>query len=375
MTDDSEGAARRYHRLRLAVAVADGGVTAATLAAWLATGAAARLAEALAGWPGGPPAVVAGVALAVGASVTLATLPLDALGGLVLPRRAGLSVQGTRAWLIDHGKAAALGGGLGLLAVEAVYALLRAAPAWWWLLAAAVLTAGLAVLGAALPVWIAPLFFRLAPLTDEGLRARLLALARRAGVPAAEVAVADLSRKGRGANAAVVGLGPTRRIVVSDTLLAGFPAEEVEAVLAHELAHHARGHLAQGLLVQAALLTAALGAAHLVLDAAARPLGLAGPADPAGLPLLGLVLGGLGLLATPAVAAWSRRVEREADGDALALADPAAFAAAIERLTRLNLAERRPGRLRHALLGTHPAPGERVARARAAAARHGAPAG
>ena len=109
------------------------------------------------------------------------------------------------------------------------------------------LAAGLVLLAAAVPRWLIPLFYKLTPLDDPLLRERILALAARMGVRAAAVVVADFSRKGRTANAAVVGLGRTRRILVSDTLLREFPADEVEVVLAHELGHHARRHVPQGL--------------------------------------------------------------------------------------------------------------------------------
>src|SRR5581483_2211905 len=201
---------------------------------------------------------------------------------------------------------------------------------------------------------------------DAGLRARLLALAGRVGVRAADVLVADFSRKGRTANAAVVGLGRTRRIVISDTLLGGFPPEEIEVVLAHELAHHARAHVAQGLAVQAALVLAMLRVAAAALDAAAGPLGLAGAADPGGIPFLLLLGTALGLVGTPFLAAWSRRQEREADRVALAVTRaPGAFVAAMERLGALNLAERRPGRMRELLVATHPSLEARIAMARA----------
>ena len=123
------------------------------------------------------------------------------------------------------------------------------------------LAAGLVLLAAAVPRWLIPLFYKLTPLDDPLLRERILALAARMGVRAAAVVVADFSRKGRTANAAVVGLGRTRRILVSDTLLREFPADEVEVVLAHELGHHARRHVAQGLVLQSLLVVGALWAA------------------------------------------------------------------------------------------------------------------
>ena len=226
------------------------------------------------------------------------------------------------------------------------------------------------LLAAVVPIWLVPLFYRLTPLEDPALRARILALAARMGVRAAEVVVADFSRKGRVANAAVVGLGRTRRILVSDTLLREFPVEEIEVVLAHELGHHARSHVAKGLMLQSLLIVGALWAADRALRAGAGVLDLSGPADPAGLPLLAVVLTAVGLLTTPLVAAWSRRLEREADRVALDVSGaPDAFVAAMERLGRLNLAERRPGRLRELLFATHPSLEARIAIGRAAGAR------
>lgn len=366
---DPDAEARRYRRRQFAIMLADAAIGAAVLAAWTWSGAASRLAGRAATWSEAPAAVVAAMVLAVGVSHALVTLPLDVWGGFVLPRRAGLLTQGLGGWLVDHAKGLAIAAGLGLLGAEAVYALLRGSPGRWWLWSAAVLWGGAVVLTAIVPVWLVPLFYRLTPLGDPALRARVLALAGRMGVRAAEVAVADLSRKGRAANAAVVGLGRTRRILVSDTLLASFPPEEIEIVLAHELGHHARGHLARGIVLQGAVILAALWVADRALRAATGWLGLAGPADPAGIPFLALVLAGLGLVATPLLAAWSRRLEREADRVALEVTrDPAAFVSAMERLGRLNLVERRPGRLREWLTATHPSIESRIAMGRDAAA-------
>ncbi|HSB60655.1 MAG TPA: M48 family metalloprotease [Vicinamibacteria bacterium] len=362
--------ARRYHRRQLAVALADFGVGVAVLVAWQTTGATHALAGLLASTFPARVLIVAGMVLAVGGTIALLTFPLDILGGFWLPRRAGLLVQSFGGWLGDRAKALALGGGLTLVAAELVYGLLAWSPDRWWLLSAAILAAGAVLFTLVLPVWVVPLFYRLTPLQDDGLRVRLLTLAARVGVPAAEVSVAALSRKGRAANAAVVGLGRTRRILVADTLLGSFPPDEVEVVLAHELAHHARGHVTQGLIVQSLLLGALLWGADRILSVLARPAALAGPADPAGVPLLGLILTALGLVATPILSAWSRRLEREADGAAIEVTRaPAAFVAAMERLGALNLAERRPARLKELFCGTHPSLDERIARGQAAARR------
>jgi STE24 endopeptidase len=363
---DPDAEARGYHRRQLLLAVASFLLTVVVLAIWQGSGAAGALAAMLEQRLGARAAVVALMLAVVGGSTAFATLPLDVVRGFLLPRRAGLLSQSFRGWLADRAKGLALGGALGLAAFELFYGLLAWSPRWWWVAGAAALAVGSALLTAIVPIWIVPLFYRLTPLDDPVLRGRVLALAGRAGVAAAEVVVADFSRKGRTANAAVIGLGRTRRILLSDTLLSGFTPEEVEVVLAHELAHHARGHLRQALALQAILLVVVLALVQAGLALAGPPLGLRDAADPAGLPVLALLLAVIGVLVTPLAAAWSRRLERQADADALAVTRaPAAFVAAMERLGRLNLAERRPHRLKEWLFATHPSLEQRIAFARA----------
>jgi STE24 endopeptidase len=356
--------ATRYHRLQLWLGLAGFVLGAVYLLLLSTSGAAAALAEAVAGYI---TAWWAGVALVAGilaAGQTLLTFPLRWVRGFWLPRRFGLLHQPLGGWLADRAKAAALGGALGLGGVLVVYRLIRAT-GWWWLIGAGVFFVVGVALAALFPVVVVPLFYRLTRLSDPVLERRLLALAERAGVAAIGVWVVDQSRKSRTANAAVVGLGRTRRIILSDTLATGFREDEVEAVLAHELAHHVHGDLCRGLLLQGALVVATFGVAAVLLDAGVELWGLAGPADPAGLPWLALVFMLLGAVQLPLSNGFSRWIERQADDFALRLTrDPAAFIGAMERLGSLNLAERRPHRLEELLLYSHPALERRIARAR-----------
>ncbi|HZL99147.1 MAG TPA: M48 family metalloprotease, partial [Planctomycetota bacterium] len=250
-----------------------------------------------------------------------------------------------------------------------LYGLLRVTPRWWWLAGGGVFFVLYVALATVVPVWIMPLFYRLTPLADETLRARLLRLARRAGVEAVSVWVADQSRKSRTANAAVVGLGRTRRIILYDTLAQRFTPDEIESVLAHELGHHVHGAMRRGLIAQGLLTLVTFRVADVLLGAGVGWFGLAGPADPAGLPWLALVLLALGLVVAPVANTFSRFVERQADDFALALTgNPGAFVGAMERLAGLNLAERRPHRLKEIVLHSHPALDRRIARARGEAA-------
>jgi STE24 endopeptidase len=357
-------AARRYHRIQLALRAAGLALSAAYLTAVLLldTGRSLdTLARSMAEpwwWR------VAVVSLALGAGHRLLTFPLGWLRGWLVPRRFGLSHQPLGSWLGDVAKSAALSGLLGLATVEIVFGLWRATAAWW-LVAAAVffgLSAGLAAL---VPVLVVPLFYRLTPLTDEALRERLLGLARKVGVTAAGVWVVDQSRKGRTANAFVAGLGRTRRIVLFDTLVSRFEPDEIESVLAHELGHDVHRDLWRGLVVQGALTLLTFFLADATLRAVHGWAGFAGPGDPAAVPWMAAVLGLLGLAALPVGNTVSRRFERQADDFAVAVTgNPGAFIGAMERLASLNLARRRPPRIEEIVLHSHPALDRRIERAR-----------
>jgi STE24 endopeptidase len=362
MNDDRD--TRRYHRRRLLLAGARFGLGVAFLVALLLTGAAHALAQAAARVSTVAAVQVAIVAVALGAARALLDFPLAYIAGFVLPRRHGLLHQPFGGWLGDRAKASALGGILALAGVEVVYALMRATE-WWWLAASAIFLVVYVIGATVLPVWVIPIFYRLTPLTDESLKVRLVALSERAGIRALGVWVADQSRKSRTANAALVGLGRTRRIILFDTLIATFTPREIEAVLAHELGHHVHGDVRRGLLVQAALTLLTFWIAAHAMTAGVRPWGLSGVADPAGMPWLALVTLAVGAVTLPLGNTFSRFVEREADAWALATTrDPDAFVSAMERLATLNLAERRPSRLKEIVLYSHPALDRRIARAR-----------
>ena len=295
-----------------------------------------------------------------------AGLPVSFYSGFILERRYGLSNQGIWGWLGDQAKSLALGLVLGSAAASLVYYFIRVSPTGWWLpagLVFALLIVGLTNLA---PVLLLPLFYRVKPLGREALRARLLALAERAGARVLGAYEWGLGEKTKKANAALAGLGATRRILVSDTMLAEYSDEEIEIVLAHELAHHVHGDIWKGLMVESALILAGFLVAALALDRSSAWLGLRGPADVAGLPLLLLAAGAVSLVMVPAANAWSRAYERSADRFALEMTgNPGAFISAMKRLGAQNLAEDDPSRLTRWLFHSHPTIKERIEAAEA----------
>ena len=344
----------------------DAGVGLICLGAWLFSGASAWLARSL---PGPWPLTLALYLLIAGALYTLATAPLAYYSGYLLPHRYGLSVQSLGAWLADQAKAAGIGLALGLLILEVLYWLLGTVPDWWWLIAAGVMlffTVGLATLA---PVVLLPLFYQLTPLGDTELTRRLMALAERAGTRVRGVYQMNESSKSTTANAMLMGLGRTRRIVLTDTLITRYSPAEIEVVLAHELAHHVHRDMPKGMAVSSVVTLAGFWVADRLLQAAIGPLGLTSKADLAGLPV---VLFGLALVAFalgPVTNAFSRLWEGAADWYALEMTrDPASFASMMLKLADQNLAELAPSRLVELFFYDHPpiakrlAMGERFAR-------------
>ena len=200
--------------------------------------------------------------------------------------------------------------------------------------------------------------------TEPDLVARLGA-ARRAGAPVLGAYEWQLGARTRAANAALVGLGRTRRILLSDTLLAGYSEEEIEVILAHELAHHVHGDLWRALGIDALIIAGALLAGHVALHAAVGHHGLEAVADVAGMPVLLLAAAGWSLLALPLVNGLSRTHERRADAFALDLTrNPEAFIAAMRRLGAEHLADEEPSPLVRWLFHSHPPLPERIGAAR-----------
>jgi len=295
----------------------------------------------------------------------LTSVPLRFHQTFILERRYGLSSVPLRVWIADHLKAAGISLALALTAAEVVYFTLARWPRWWWAASAAVFIVAVVLLARIAPVLLLPVFYRFKPLDRTSLRARLESLSARAGLPVLGVYEWGLGEKTRRANAALVGMGRSRRILLSDTLLTQYTDDEIEVILAHELGHHAHRDIQSGLLLEALLVTTSFAAAATALHTLWRGLRLESPGDVAGLPLLLLVAGLVSLLTTPALNALSRRNEHRADRFALTMTErPEAFVSAMRRLAAQNLAEERPSATTLWLFHTHPPFEQRIQAAR-----------
>ena len=311
---------------------------------------------------------VVGFTALIAVLTTALNLPMAFWAGFLRERSWGFSTQELPGFAADRVKGFLLGLVLSSAALLGLVGSARLLPRLWPLVAisaGAVVVLALAVLA---PLVIEPMFNRFAPVDDGELATELRALADRAQLPIKEVLVADASRRTRKANAYVSGLGPTRRLVLYDTLLARTAPAEIGVVLAHELGHRRAHHLIKGALL------GVVGLAGFVLvlwtllhwpelrTAIGAPGGVG---DPRIVPFVLLLAAALEILAAPLGSGLSRRWEREADRFSLELThDLAAFEATHRSLATANLSDLDPPRSIYLMLFSHPTPVERIQAAR-----------
>ncbi|MGA2857131.1 MAG: M48 family metallopeptidase [Candidatus Sulfotelmatobacter sp.] len=358
--------ARRYNRIRRWLGIADFAVGFVFLVVLLVTGWSGWLRDQAYRMGGG------NYSLSVFMYLLLLLVISKALGigldlyGFRLERQYKLSTQRFRSWAWDEIKGFLVGLVLGTVVVELLYFTIRQWPQNWWMLAWLLFMILFIVMAQLAPVVLFPIFYKFEPLENEDLRRRLVMLSQRAGTRVRGVYRWKLSEKSKKANAALTGLGATRRIILADTLLDNYTPEEIEAVLAHELGHHVHRHILKSILVQAAITLAGFWAANWILHyAIERQLfEFVEISDFANLPLLALVSVVLSFLLMPALNAYSRFNERQADRYALeSTASVEPFISAMNKLAEQNLAERTPSKWVEWFFHSHPSISRRLAAA------------
>jgi len=276
-------------------------------------------------------------------------------------------------WASDGIKGLLVGAALGIPFLVFVLWLMERTAGFWWVWA---WTAWIAFQLAVMLLWptlIAPLFNRFEPLEEGPLRARVEALLRRCGFSSKGLFVMDGSRRSAHGNAYFTGLGRAKRIVFFDTLMSQLGADEIEAVLAHELGHFKHRHLLQRMVSSAVTSFFALAVLGWIMEQAwfYRGLGLVplpGSQAACALILFAIVLPVFLFPLQPLMSWWSRRHEFEADAYAARHARAADLISALVKMTKDNAATLTPDPLHSAVFDSHPPAPIRIARLRALAA-------
>jgi STE24 endopeptidase len=353
---------KRYQRqklLALVLATLLGLFYLAVVAFWLGPWLGPELVEII-GEASGLQLLAMAAVLAVGSEIV--TFPIAYWSGFILEHRYELSTQSLGAWLWKRVKGYVVGGILGSLLLLGLYGVIWEAGSLWWIWATAGWLLVSLVLGRLMPIVILPLFYKITRLEDTQLLERLRHLAQGTGLTVEGVYRLHLSRETRKANAALAGLGKSRRVLLGDTLLEQFTPEEIEVVFAHEVGHHVHRHLPKMIIVSVFLALVGFWLVDLALNALALRLGYTGLGDPAALPLVLFVLTVFGLVLSPAENALSRFFEVQCDRYALErTGNRDAYRGAFIKLARLNKSDPDPHPLAAWLFYDHPPIRQRLA--------------
>lgn len=291
--------------------------------------------------------------------------PLRYYAGFVRLHEYGLSVQPFARWLGDALKALGVEMAGAALLLWVPYLLMARSPRRWWLYTG-LLTLPFAASSALIaPIVVDPLFNRFGPMKDRRLEAKIDALARRAGIDGGRIFEVDKSRDTTTTNAYATGLFGTKRIVLWDTLLAKYDDDEVLAIMGHEMGHYALNHVAQGVLLSSVGTIGALYLIHLAANRLIRRyharLGFDRLSDVASAPLLMMLAQVTILAGAPAIHAFGRHMEHEADRFALEITrDNRAAASSFAKAMRENLSIPYPDPFSKVMRSTHPPIGERI---------------
>jgi STE24 endopeptidase len=299
------------------------------------------------------------------AFIGLVSFPFEVTDSFIVEKRYGLSTRSFASWMFDALKASALNMGLSVAALAFFYAAIYYFPGMWWLISA-LAWAGFSILMVFLsPLIIIPLFFKYLPIDSEDIKNKITDLSKRAGIIVNDVCRVDFSKKTLKANAALVGIGKTRKVILADTLTDNFTPDEVEMVAAHEFGHHKARHIMKLMVFSGFWAFLGFFLLFLFSGRISDISGTSGIVDVRTLPVIFFLVCAYDILLLPLRNFYSRCLEREADDFALEITSrPDIFIAAMEKLASMNLADRDPPLLRKILLYTHPPIAERIAAAR-----------
>lgn len=295
----------------------------------------------------------------------LLNFPLNLYQSFILEHQFSLSQQKIKDWLKDQAKAGVISFVIAIILAGAFYYILKRFNNTWWIIVSLFWIFFSLILAKLMPVVIIPLFFKYHRLSDDTLRARIMNLAEKMQVKILDCFEIDFSKKTLKANAAFVGIGNTKRVILSDTLKDKYGYDEIEAILAHEFAHYRLKHLLKLISLNSLFIIFAF---YLIFKTSHQALGffsLSSLSDIAALPVVLIYFVILGIVMQPFQAYISRRLERNADMLAIKVTGlKEAFISTMDKLANQNLADRNPHPVIKFFFFDHPPIDERIAMAR-----------
>jgi len=305
--------------------------------------------------------IIAIYAIVLGGFTSIFTIWLDYFSGYKLEHKFELSCQNLSSWIKDYLKKAVMGGIFYIIIIQALYFFLRRFPSTWWVWTAFFYLFFSLFIARIFPVFIIPLFYKLEKLKDEGLKDKLLALAKKTGIRVLDIYRIGLSSKTKKANAALAGIGSSKRILLSDTLLDNYSSEEIEATLAHELAHYKYRHIWKLILINFITTVVTFLFIYILFSYILTSMLELTLSDIRAFPMLAFIFMFFNIAITPLLNAVSRRFELQADAEAIRLTkNPEAFISLMEKLSKQNLSDPDPSKAVEAFFYNHPPAPKRI---------------
>jgi STE24 endopeptidase len=357
----SESTAKHYAKIKLITSLIGSTLFFVLSLALVATGSTAAFESFVRSYVSNDYAALLGFAALLGVAEIVLTAPLQYYSGFYLEHKHNLSNQTFRAWLWEGFKGFLVGVPITVPLLLALFYCLKSFGSLWWLPVGSVLFFLSVVLARLAPVLIFPLFYTFKPLPDGELKSTILGLCQSVGMSVEGVYVFDMSKNTKKANAAFTGIGKSKRIILGDTLVANFRNDEIESVFAHELGHYRLKHIWTMLGIGTVSSFLGLYLTAQAYEVSLSWFGFSGIDRLAALPLLALWLGVYSLLVSPLTNAISRSHEWAADRYAISLTrNGEAFANALQKLARINLADVSPHPVVEFLFHSHPSIEKRV---------------
>lgn len=292
---------------------------------------------------------------------SIISFPFAYVDGYIIEHKYHFSTQNVRAWLSDWMKSFLVSFVLGALVFEAIYITTAASPHLWWLWLSLIMILFSVILANLFPVLILPLFYKTSPIENEVLRKRIKELCEQANLIVQGIFNINLSSKSTKANAAVVGLGNTKRILLGDTLIADYTEDETISALAHEITHYKEHHMWWLILWQSLITLGMFYTFYRIYPFIYRLAGFEHISDVAGFPLFAILFALISFVTKPLTSTISRYYERKADSGTLGLTkDPDAFINLMAKFCNKQLTIAYPNPLVEWYKYSHPSPGNRI---------------
>ncbi len=295
----------------------------------------------------------------IGSGIIL--FPLDFYSGFYIEHKFNLSNQSFLQWIWEDIKGLLISLVLGVPLLLIFYFLLLNYEQTWWFILATILFLFSVVLARLAPTLIFPLFYKFTPLQDEELKSKIENLYKKVNLKFSGIFEFNLSKNTKKANAGFTGIRKSKRIILSDTLLSGFDHDEIESVFAHELGHYKKKHIIKHIMIGLISNYLGLFIAAKLYESMVSSLGYSSISDLAALPLLSLVLMLFGIFTMPFGNMLSRKFEFEADEFAIQMTQNRdSFISTMEKLAKMNLADKKPHPIVEFLFYSHPSIEKRI---------------